>query len=251
MSPAAAASQNAVVPPLPRDHLVAVRKPQQVGEAAAHARDQVLDRALAMGCAHHQGRLGNFLQRLGPDLGRPAAKATVGREQVRWDGCGGRVHREQTDLRRRILYRVPGHEPGRGIGADRGRGLAVASLDGLGEGYGFRKIRRALGVDAFGVNAIVLPPSFETGRHFHDEQEELYFVHSGVVEIEFGDGSRHRLGPGGMARVDAATVRKLANVGDEDAIYVIVGGKDGYVGRDGRLPEGETSRFGGDGPPGA
>jgi hypothetical protein len=25
---------------------------------------------------------------------------------------------------------------------------------------------------------------------------------------------------------------------------VIAGGKDGYVGRDGQLPEGETSRFG-------
>ena len=39
-------------------------------------------------------------------------------------------------------------------------------------------------------------------------------------------------------------MRKIANVGDEDAVYVIVGGKDGYVGRDGRLPEGETNRFG-------
>jgi hypothetical protein len=65
------------------------------------------------------------------------------------------------------------------------------------------------------------------------------------VQFEFGDGSTHVLGPGGVARVDAATVRKIRNVsGDEDAIYVIVGGKDGYVGRDGRLPEGETSRFG-------
>jgi hypothetical protein len=51
-----------------------------------------------------------------------------------------------------------------------------------------------------------------------------------------------------VVRVDAATVRRLKNVGDEDAIYVIVGGKDGYVGRDGRLPEGETSRHGGGSP---
>jgi hypothetical protein len=64
------------------------------------------------------------------------------------------------------------------------------------------------------------------------------------VELEFGDGSRHRLGPGGVARVDAATIRKVTNVGDEDAVYLVVGGKDGYVGRDGRLPEGETSAFG-------
>ena len=47
-------------------------------------------------------------------------------------------------------------------------------------------------------------------------------------------------------------MRKLRNLSDsEDAVYVVVGGKDGYVGRDGKLPEGETSRFGANGPPGA
>lgn len=120
-----------------------------------------------------------------------------------------------------------------------GDGYAVASLDGLGEGYGFRKIRRELGVNELGVNAIVLPRDLETGFHFHDEQEELYFVHAGRIEIEFGDGKRFTLGPGGMARVDAPTHRKIRNVGEGDAVYVIVGAKGGYVGRDGRLPPGE------------
>ncbi|MBV9213495.1 MAG: cupin domain-containing protein [Actinobacteria bacterium] len=133
-----------------------------------------------------------------------------------------------------------------------GDGYAVSHLDALGEGYGFRKIRRPLGVTAFGMNAIVIPPGYVTGRHFHEHQEETYFVHSGRIEMEFGDGSRHSLGPGGLARVDASTVRSIRNASDdEDAVYVIVGGKDGYVGRDGRMPEGETSRFGPDGPPGA
>jgi uncharacterized cupin superfamily protein len=125
-----------------------------------------------------------------------------------------------------------------------GEGYAVGNVDALAEGPGFRKVRRALGVTAFGVNAIELPPGYETGRHYHDEQEELYFVHRGRVEIIFGDGSSHVLGPGGAARVDAATVRKIKNLGDEPAVYLAVGGKGGYVGRDGRLPEGETSRFG-------
>jgi mannose-6-phosphate isomerase-like protein (cupin superfamily) len=127
-------------------------------------------------------------------------------------------------------------------GAAQGDGWAVAHLDDLGDGYGFRKIRRGLEVSAFGVNAIVLPPGVETGFHFHDEQEELYFVHRGSLEIEFGDGSVHRLTEGSLARVDAATVRKLRNVGQDDAVYVVVGGKDGYVGRDGRVPQGETQR---------
>jgi mannose-6-phosphate isomerase-like protein (cupin superfamily) len=127
----------------------------------------------------------------------------------------------------------------------KGDGWAVGSLNGIGDGYGFRKIRRALGVSAFGVNAIVLPPAYETGRHFHERQEELYFVHRGRIGIEFGDGSGHELDPGGLAWVAPSTVRKLRNLSDsEDAVYVIVGGKDGYVGRDGRLPPGETRQLG-------
>ncbi len=123
-----------------------------------------------------------------------------------------------------------------------GAGWAVASLEDLGAGPGFRKVRKGLGVSAFGVNAIVLPPGIETGFHYHDEQEELYFVHRGEIEMEFGDGAVERLGEGGLARVDAATVRKIRNVGDTDAVYLCAGGKDGYVGRDGRVPEGEEQR---------
>jgi quercetin dioxygenase-like cupin family protein len=125
----------------------------------------------------------------------------------------------------------------------KGEGYAVANLDDLGQGPGFRKIRTPLGLTAFGANAIVLPPSYETGSHYHEEQEELYFVHQGEVEFEFGDGSTQRLGPGGLAWVDAPTHRKVRNLSDsEEAVYVVVGGKDGYVGRDGKLAEGETHR---------
>lgn len=121
-----------------------------------------------------------------------------------------------------------------------GEGYAIGHLDDLGEGPGFRKIRAPLGVTAFGVNAIVMPPGIESAKHFHDEQEELYFVHRGELEIVFGDGSSHRLGAGGLARVDPQTVRQLRNPGSEEAVCFIVGGKDGYVGRDGRVPDEET-----------
>jgi mannose-6-phosphate isomerase-like protein (cupin superfamily) len=133
-------------------------------------------------------------------------------------------------------------EASTGQGVIEGDGYAVGNLDDLGDGPGFRKIRKELGVTAFGVNAIVLPPGIETGFHYHDEQEELYFVHRGAIEIEFGDGAVLTLGEGGLARVDASTVRKLRNVGDVDAVYVCAGGKDGYVGRDGRVREGEEQR---------
>ena len=120
-----------------------------------------------------------------------------------------------------------------------GPGYAIGDLAALGEGPGFRKVRRGLEVTAFGVNAVVMPAGYESGFHAHEHQEELYFLHSGTLEMEFGDGSVQLLEPGTFARVDPPTMRKLRNVGDADAVYVCVGGKDGYVGRDAHAPEGE------------
>jgi mannose-6-phosphate isomerase-like protein (cupin superfamily) len=123
-----------------------------------------------------------------------------------------------------------------------GQGWAVGSLDGIGSGPGFRKVRRELGVTAFGVNAVVLPPGYVSGRHLHKRQEELYFVHRGTIEFTFDDDVKHVLGPGGLARVDPTTVRSFRNVsGSEDAVYLCVGGTGGYVGRDGLMPEGESA----------
>jgi uncharacterized cupin superfamily protein len=117
-----------------------------------------------------------------------------------------------------------------------GQGWTVGSIDDLGEGPGFRKVRAPLGVTEFGVNAVVLPPGYTSRRHFHERQQELYLVLSGEIEFEL-DGSKHTLGPGGLARVDAPTVRSLRNTSDtDDAMYFCVGGAGGYVGRDGQVP---------------
>ncbi len=119
-----------------------------------------------------------------------------------------------------------------------GEGYAVASIDDLEQGYGFRKVRRGLGVTAFGVNALVRRPGYETKWHYHDLQEELYFVHQGSIEMEFGDGSSHVLEEGSFARVDPATIRRIKILGPGETIYICVGAKDGYIGHDGRTPEG-------------
>ena len=113
-------------------------------------------------------------------------------------------------------------------------GHAFGALDELGDGYGFRKVRRALGVDAFGVNAIVMPPGFEGFEHYHDVQDELYFVHQGTVRFEV-EGEVRELGPGGLCHVEATTRRKFWNAGDDDLVLLVVGGKGGYVDRDGHL----------------
>jgi mannose-6-phosphate isomerase-like protein (cupin superfamily) len=117
-------------------------------------------------------------------------------------------------------------------------GWAKGSIDELGDGPGFRKVRGPLGVTAFGVNAIVYPPGQEGFLHYHDEQDELYFVHSGraVVEVE---GETFELGPGGLLHVEAATHRKLSNPFEEDLVLLVVGGKGGYVERDGQLVDPE------------
>jgi quercetin dioxygenase-like cupin family protein len=111
---------------------------------------------------------------------------------------------------------------------------AFSSLDELGEGYGFRKVRGPLGVEAFGVNAIVYPPRYEGPEHYHDTQDELYFVHRGRIRVEVAGESRE-LGEGGLFHCSSTTPRRISNAGDEDAIVFVVGGKDGYVERDGHL----------------
>jgi hypothetical protein len=52
-------------------------------------------------------------------------------------------------------------------------GFALASLDELGSGYGLRKVRRALGVTAFGADLLVLPPGYDGPLDYHERQDEL------------------------------------------------------------------------------
>ncbi|TMJ95139.1 MAG: cupin domain-containing protein [Actinobacteria bacterium] len=126
---------------------------------------------------------------------------------------------------------------------------AFTSLDELGEGYGFRKVRRALGITAFGVNGIVMAPHFEGFLHYHELQDELYFVHAGTARVEV-DGEERLLGPGSLFHCTSSTPRRVSNGGDDDLVLLVIGAKDGYVERDGQLvdPEKDIERrraFGG------
>jgi uncharacterized cupin superfamily protein len=113
-------------------------------------------------------------------------------------------------------------------------GYQISSLDQLGEGYGFRKVRQPLGVTAFGVNALVFPARYEGPNHYHDKQDELYFVHRGTATFTF-DGVEHEVGEGGLVHVESTTHRMISNRTDADLVLFIVGGKDGYVERDGHV----------------
>jgi uncharacterized cupin superfamily protein len=122
-------------------------------------------------------------------------------------------------------------------------GYSVNSLDALGEGYGFRKVRKELGVSAFGVNGLVFPPGYDGPAHYHDVQDELYFVHRGTATFLL-DGQEHVVGEGGLVHVESTTPRQISNRGTVDLVLLIVGGKDGYVDRDGQLvdPERDLAR---------
>jgi len=113
-------------------------------------------------------------------------------------------------------------------------GYAIAALDDLGDGYGFRKIRTALNVTAFGVNALVFPPHYDGPNHFHDTQDELYFVHRGTATFLF-DGEEHVVAEGGLVHVESTTHRAVANRTDDDLVLLVVGGSGGYVERDGQV----------------
>jgi mannose-6-phosphate isomerase-like protein (cupin superfamily) len=102
------------------------------------------------------------------------------------------------------------------------------------------------------VNGIVMPPSFEGFLHFHEHQDELYFVHRGRALVEIGSETRE-VGEGGLIHVEATTARRVSNASDsKDLVLLVIGGKDGYVERDGHLvdPEHDLARrqaFGGRG----
>jgi len=119
---------------------------------------------------------------------------------------------------------------------------AFGTIDEMGDGV-FRKVRQELGVTAFGVNVLVIPSGVVARPHFHQEQDELYFVHSGTARVEV-DGEERLLGPGGLVHVEATTPRRVSNGGDDDLVLLVVGAKGGYVERDGHLvdPECDLAR---------
>jgi uncharacterized cupin superfamily protein len=98
-------------------------------------------------------------------------------------------------------------------------------------GGGMRRVRAGLGVTAFGMQVIELPPNFELypeHDHMHDEQEEVYTVLQGRVTMRIGTDEEHVLEPGVFARV-APTERRKFVTGAEGARILAIGGVPGQA----------------------
>jgi quercetin dioxygenase-like cupin family protein len=103
----------------------------------------------------------------------------------------------------------------------------VDELEGAGPGGAVRFVRRALGVEAFGINSIALPPG-ATG-HEHDEtssqHEEVAFVvrGSGVWRV---DGEDVAVREGTFIRFDPESTR-VPIAGPDGLTFVVVGARRG------------------------
>jgi mannose-6-phosphate isomerase-like protein (cupin superfamily) len=96
----------------------------------------------------------------------------------------------------------------------------------------FQTLRRELGVEAFGLNLILLAPR-ERGRiHSHDHQEEVYLVLAGELTL-IVERTEHVLGEKHLARVGARARRQLVNTGPEPLVLLALGAAGEHAGRDG------------------
>ena len=94
-----------------------------------------------------------------------------------------------------------------------------------------RRARATLGVTAWGMQVMTLPPDFESYAHSHAAstpeagQEEVYIPLEGAAELVTG-GERIELRPGLMIRVGADEVRRIV-AGEDGFRFVALGGVPG------------------------
>ena len=129
---------------------------------------------------------------------------------------------------------------GRGDRPQAVSGYAFGPSRSSARGYGFRKVRRALGVTAFGVNGIVLPPGFTKGSIIGTTRRTSCTSCIAAVRASRSAARNMSSVRAGCCMSRRRTPRRVSNASDEDElVLLVVGGKDGYVERDGRLVDPE------------
>ena len=84
-------------------------------------------------------------------------------------------------------------------------------------------VRRSLGIDAFGINLVEIPPGERIPEHDETarDHEELFVVLEGSPSLVV-DGREIETPAGTFARVDPEHSRTVINHGDEPAAVLIV-----------------------------
>ena len=109
-------------------------------------------------------------------------------------------------------------------------GYTVKKIDEMEAIYGgaFKRARAEMGVEAFGLAVMDLPPNLEQypeHDHSEDGQEEVYVTLGGRGEIEI-EGKRHPLEPETIVMVGPGVKRKIWT-GDEPLRLLAIGGIPG------------------------
>jgi uncharacterized cupin superfamily protein len=86
----------------------------------------------------------------------------------------------------------------------------------------WRLVRRTLGLRAFGLNLVEIPPGEQIPEHDETDrdQEEVFYVLSGSPTLII-DGEDHAVRAGTFARLDPVHSRTVRNDGPEPASVLI------------------------------
>ena len=86
----------------------------------------------------------------------------------------------------------------------------------------WRLVRRTLGLQAFGINLVDIPPGEQIPEHdeIARDQEEVFYVLSGTPTLVV-DGEDHLARAGCFARLDPEHTRTVRNDGHEPASVLI------------------------------
>ena len=109
--------------------------------------------------------------------------------------------------------------------------VAIDDMEGIHGGLA-RRARAELGVTAWGMQVLTLPPAWDGyPMHNHDaqayypNQEEVYIPLEGGATL-VADGHEYELRPGVMARIGPAQMRKIVP-GPQGIRFVALGGAPG------------------------
>jgi uncharacterized cupin superfamily protein len=86
----------------------------------------------------------------------------------------------------------------------------------------WRLVRRTLGLQAFGINLVDIPPGEQIPEHdeIERDQEEVFYILSGTPTLVI-DGEDHPARAGCFSRLDPEHTRTVRNDGDEPASILI------------------------------